>query len=439
MKHLSFLYLLIFISLLSFSSCNKKEEKPKIKYVFLFIGDGMGINHVYISDMYLRKQGLAGISFLNFPNLALTKTNCLDEGKITDSGAGGTAISSGKKTQFYAIGMNRQTGEKFKSIAEIARDNGWKVGIISNVGLNHATPASFYAHVPWRNMYNVISQQMWNSDFDFFAGGGIITQGNRDSMLAIVWDSLKANDYTVVLDKKDFDKALKTSKKVFLTDTLSLNKDNMYYFIDSLNRISLADFTRKAIEFLDNEKGFFLMVEGGKIDWASHANDVATMIYEVYDFDKAIAQAYEFYKKHKDETIIIITSDHETGGLSFGYTATKYDTYLDSLSLQYRSKEFLIHYLREMGAETYAFPILLRKWVKFDYKLNTTPNTNEAFYVNHLIDSLQHKSGISWASNFHTATLIPSFAIGKGSQAYKGIIDNTFTFHHLLKLTGLKK
>ncbi len=439
MRRIVFYFAALFVLVFSFTSCQRQSSDHRVKYVFLFIGDGMGLNHAYISDVYLRKQGFDGISFLQFPHIALTRTNCADKDKITDSGAGGTAIATGHKTQFQAIGMDRNTGEKFKSFAEIARDNGWKVGLITSVGLNHATPAAFYAHVPWRNMYNVISHQMWRSGFDFFGGGGIITNGKRDSMLTIVWDSLKAHGYSVVLNKDNFDRAVASAKRIFMTDTASLERDNMYYMIDSLSRVSLADFTREAIKFLDNPQGFFLMVEGGKIDWAAHANDVAAMIYETKDFDRAIRQALDFYKKHPDETVIIVTADHETGGLSYGYNATHYDTYFDKLKAQRRSKHFLAQYLQRQGAETYAFDPLIKKYVTVDLEIPVTPQTRPAAFVNRFIDSLQHSAGISWTTHSHTGTMIPTYAIGPGTEAYHGIIDNTFTFNLLLKLTVLKQ
>ncbi len=439
MKRIKLILSIVFLLAIIFSSCQQKQPEHKVKYVFVFIGDGMGLNQVYISDTYLRKTGIDEISFLSFPNVALTKTNCADEDKITDSGAGGTAIATGHKTQFHTIGMDKETGEKFPTFAEIAKKNGWKVGIISTVGLNHATPASFYAHVPSRNMYNEISRQMWRSEFDFFGGGGIITRGNRDSMLQVVWDSLRANGYTVILNKDNFDKKLTKASRVFMTDTLSLDKDNIYFQIDSLSRVTLADFTSRAIKFLDNPKGFFLMVEGGKIDWACHANDAAAMIYETLDFDRAIRVAMDFYRKHPDETVIIITADHETGGLSYGYNDTKYDTYFDKLSRQYRSKKFLEEMLKKQGAETYAFKPLVEKYVRVDYDISTTPETTPQDFVNTYVDWLQHEAGIGWTTHSHTGTMIPTYAIGPGTEKYHGIIDNTFTFNFLLKQTGLKK
>ena len=440
MKKIGIYIWLISVLTILFSACQKqKEQQPKIKYVFLFIGDGMGLNQAYISDVYLKQQGYSGISFLNFNHIALTTTNCADTNKITDSGAGGTAISTGRKTQFHAIGMNRKTGEKYPTIAEIAKKNGWKVGIITSVGLNHATPACFYAHVPWRNMYNEISHQMWRSHFDFFGGGGIITQGNRDSMLQIVWDSLRANGYNIVLNKENFSKAISSSKRIFMTDTQSLDVDNIYYQIDSLSRVSLADFTDAAIKFLNNDKGFFIMVEGGKIDWASHANDITAMIYETLDFDKAIRRALEFYNKHPKETIIIVTADHETGGLSYGYNLTKYNTYFDKLNKIHRSKYFLTNLLSKTGAETYAFAPIIKKYVQVDYSISVSPKTTPKEFVDRYIDSVQHSAGISWTTHAHTGTMIPTYAIGPGTEVYNGVIDNTFTFGFLLKSMKLKQ
>lgn len=418
------------------SSCNKNHEQTQkhVKYVFLFIGDGMGTNQAYVSDLYLKKRGFKGITFLHFPTVVLTTTNCADSNKITDSGAGGTAIATGHKTQFQAIGMDRNTGKKFESFAEIAHRHGWKVGLISSVALNHATPACFYAHVPFRHEYNIIASQMLRSGFEFFGGGGLLVNGqNRDSLRALYFDSLRQKGYQVVFNRQNFDKAIKTAKKVFLTDTESLdNSQSIYYMIDSLSHVSLADFTKAAIKFLDNPKGFFLMVEGGKIDWASHANDVATMIYETQDFNRAVEQALQFYQKHPDETIIIVTADHETGGLSLGYDLTRYSLNLQLLAKQYRSKLFLNNYLATTYPEGYNYK--LKKFVKLD--TNLIDRKNFTAMVNELVDALQHKAGISWTTHSHTGTMIPTYVKGVGQDSFHGIIDNTYTFKVLMKLAG---
>jgi alkaline phosphatase len=252
----------------------------------------------------------------------------------------------------------------------------------------------------------------------------------------IFLDSLKAAGYTIALDKSQFDFAVKNSKKVYLTDTASLdNSASMYYMIDSLSRVSLADFTKKAIEFLDNPNGFFIMVEGGKIDWASHANDMATIAYETLDFDRAIRVALDFYRKHPDQTVIIVTADHETGGLALGNNTTGYDTYLEKLSAQWRSKDYLVRALEK--ADKSQYQQVLSQFVHYDFDVNQTEQPGDL--VNQVIDQLQQQAGIGWTSHKHTGTLIPTYVIGPAASQYNGIIDNTYTFEVLLKVTGLKK
>ncbi len=428
-------YLLIFLSVGLFS-CNKDSE-PKAKYVFVFIGDGMGLNHAYITDTYIKNyQKEDGLSFMKFKNIAMTNTSPADTAKITDSGAGGTAIACGRKTQFHAIGMDRNTGEKFKSIAEVARDNGLKVGIITSVGLNHATPACFYAHVPQRSMYNEIAKQMWHSNFDFFGGGSLIVEGkNKDSIRNVFYDSLRANGYKIAFDKSEFDKLAKEkNSKIYLMDTASLDGTAIASMIDGKSRVSLADFTQAAIEHLDNPGGFFIMVEGGKIDWAAHDNDMATVMGEVKDFDKAIRVALDFYKKHPDETVIIVTADHETGGLGYGYAKTHYDTYLWNLSRQHISKYTLTRLLSDQNPGNYSS--IAKKYINLD----KFPKAKDATsFAGKTIDSIDHMSGIGWTTHSHTGTMIPTYAKGPGTKKYHGFIDNTFTYKFILQITGLNQ
>jgi len=276
------------------------------------IGDGMGVAQREIADRYARMKypsrdgGLA----MNKLHASSLTTTVEVSGKITDSAAAGTALACGVKTVNGALCLREDLTTPLRSIAFDAKDEGMKVGIVTSVPIDHATPASFYAQVPKRGMYYEIDEYLVKSDFDYFAGETML--GRKKAKGLVPPDELARNaGYRHVRDRGEFD-ALKRrrSGKVLV-------EHDVGYAIDGKQEISLADFTRKGIELLDNRKGFFMMVEGGKIDWSGHANDLATNIHETLAFDEAVKVALEFCKEHSDESLLVVTADHETGGLKF--------------------------------------------------------------------------------------------------------------------------
>jgi alkaline phosphatase len=277
------------------------------------------------------------ISKLNFTQLtSLGMSTTFDAGSfITDSASAGTAIASGNKTLSGVINMDPTKTTKFQSIAEMAKAADMKVGIVSSVSIDHATPASFYAHQPTRSNYYDIEIELGKSGFDYFGGGGFLTPKGKDNDKADAFDEAKKNGYKVVNTKEEFNKLdTKSGKILAVSPVLDSEKALPYSINKNTDGITLADFTQKGIDVLDNQKGFFMMVEGGKVDWSCHANDASTTIQEVIAFDDAVKKAIDFYNKHKDETLIITTADHETGGLGIGFAGTDYSTFFDKLGKQ---------------------------------------------------------------------------------------------------------
>ncbi|MBI9038669.1 MAG: alkaline phosphatase [Bacteroidales bacterium] len=332
--------LAIFINNFSFFAAigqtSLEPDQKKAKYIFLFIGDGMGISQSIISDIYLKSiyKTDTSLFFTCFPVCGLTSTTCVDS-YITDSGAAGTALACGQKTMTGVIGMDSTKTIKLRSIADKLKEKNYKIGIVSNVSLNHATPAVFYAHQPSRNNYNEIAIEMAESKVDYFGGGGIKVYSDSLINLERIYEIFNKNDFNIINDKEIFENWKSEDGKLYaINPILSSGESTPYVIDDSKESISLADFTQKGIELLDNENGFFMMVEGGKIDWACHSNDAATVITETLAFNEAIGQALEFYKSHPDETLIIVTADHETGGLSVGWSGTHYSVYYNLLRHQ---------------------------------------------------------------------------------------------------------
>jgi alkaline phosphatase len=318
-------------------------ETSNAKYVFLFIGDGMGVAQRSAAELY--KANLADtktgawqeVTLLmnSFPAQGMTTT--YDAGSIiTDSASAGTAIATGQKTLSGVISMDAEKKNKLETIAEVAHDKGWKVGIITSVSLDHATPAVFYAHTSSRkNMYAIAEQMVW-SGFEYFAGGSLAQRkGSDGKSLDNLIFAQKAGYKVVEGDKAEFEKLTSSDGKVIAINPVVDNDAAMPYEMDRTEgEITLAEFTRKGIELLDNPTGFFMMVEGGKIDWACHANDAMASIRDTLAFDDAIAEAYKFYEEHPGETVIIVTGDHETGGMTIGFAGTQYDNFFKKLENQ---------------------------------------------------------------------------------------------------------
>lgn len=390
------------------SSCCTTNQK-QAKYVFYFIGDGMGFSHVALTEAYNaakeNKIGSEPLAFTQFPAMGMATTYSASN-MITCSSAAGTALSTGFKTKNHMLGVDPDTNDVY-SIAKFIHENGYKVGVMSTVTIDHATPASFYAHSAYRNDYYAIAAQLPESGYEFFGGGGfggIEKQGDRKPL----YDIVAENGYTVAFGADEFN-AKKTSaqKILFFQDSARANNILPYSFERTAEDLSLAQVVKAAIEFLDNDKGFFIMAEGGQIDWAAHANDVVNTIHETIDFDEAIQVAYEFYKQHPDETLIVVTADHETGGVTLGRTKG-YTFDLSSVP------DRLAHKSTEERADINNY-------------MEHTP-----------IDSLSKAAKIGWTTTSHTGGAVPVFAVGAGSQNFIGRMDNTDIPKKIMNAMGME-
>ena len=335
-----FMYTLLFV-LLTGSMYGQQA-----KYVFYFIGDGMGVNQVNGTEMYLaEKEGRIGVTpllFTTFPVAGMATTFSATN-SVTDSSAAGTALATGAKTYNGAIGMDNDKNV-LQTVAEQAKKAGKKVGVTSSVSVDHATPAAFYAHQPSRSMYYEIALDLPKAGFDFYAGAGFLkptTTADKKEAPSI-FPIFEESGYTVAKGMDDYQSKVADAQKMVLVQKEGVDPSCLPYAIDRKEGdLTLTEITESAISFLTKgkNKGFFLMVEGGKIDWACHGNDPATAFEEVIDMDNAIKVAYEFYKKHPKETLIVVTADHETGGLGLG--TAKYELHLKSLINQKQSQDLL--------------------------------------------------------------------------------------------------
>ena len=353
MKKLTSLLLFLVLSVLSL-------QAQQAKYVFYFIGDGMGTNQVLGTEMYLSELkgeiGVTPLLFAQFPYAAMVSTFSATNG-VTDSAAAGTALATGHKTKNGSVGVTKDQTE-VSSVAVWAKENGYRVGVSTSVTVDHATPASFYAHQGDRGSSYQIGLDLIEAGFDFYAGSDFDDPTNfrasrrEGKTYDNLYDLTQKAGYTLARGYKDYQKKAKKAEKMILFQTeeaSAIDRASIPYAIDrKKGDMTLAEITRAGINFLskDASKGFFLMVEGGKIDWAGHANDAATTFQEVLDFDEAIKVAYEFYEQHPDETLIVVTADHETGGLVLGNGA--YALNLQALKAQKVSEGNYTAVLKEL-------------------------------------------------------------------------------------------
>lgn len=452
MKRLS--YLLLFVLLAGMASAQTA------KYVFYFIGDGMGVNQVNGTEMYLAEQegriGAKSLLFTTFP-VASVATTFSATNSVTDSSAAGTALATGSKTYNGAIGMDDQK-QPLQSVAAQAKAAGKKVGVATSVSVDHATPAAFYAHQPDRDMYYEIATDLPKAGFDFYAGGGFLkptTTADKKEAPSI-FPIIEAAGYTVARGLQEYQAKAAEAGKMVLIQKEGAAPDCLPYAIDRQEGdLSLAEITQSAIDFLTKgkDKGFFLMVEGGKIDWACHGNDAATVFHEVVDMDNAIRVAYEFYKKHPKETLIVVTADHETGGLGLG--TGPYKLNLKVLDAQKQSQDELsraITNLRRMrkvinweemkeflGEKMGFWKELPLNW---EQEKMLRDAYEDSFVKKHVVfeESLYAKTEplavaakkvmsqlayLGWCSGGHSAGYVPVYAIGAGSKLFMGKMDNT--------------
>ena len=339
MKRLAILFIL---ALAALSSGCKPESAPQIKYVFYMIGDGMGINQVIATEQYNKATGKGPekINFAYFPVRGFVTTVSASS-LVTDSAAGGTALASGVKTYNSAVGVDENVNP-VSSLTDWAKAAGFGTGVITSVGINHATPACFMAHTDKRRNYEEIALQFLDAPVDFAAGGGFITRDHEPAYF-----EHKADSAGITVLRADFSAVDNIKGRVLCLGNRP--QSDLPYAIDrEEGDVTLSDFVDAGIRYLEanyGDKGFFMMVEGGMIDYGGHGNDAAACFQELTDFAAAMDIVLAFKEKHPEETLIVVTADHETGGLMLG--SGRYEMHPELLAWQTHSTPVLTAMFRE--------------------------------------------------------------------------------------------
>ena len=440
------------------------------KYIFYYIGDGMGMGQVMSAECYNRlvRGSDKPLLMMQFP-VASTITTYSASSPVTASAAAGTALSTGYKTNNGMLGVTPDSAA-VTSVAKELFDMGYGVGIVTSVAPDDATPGAFYSHVPKRSMYYEIGKDAASCGYDFIGGANLRGVKDKKGNPTDLMQVFAENNVAVV---RGIDALNATdSRRLVLLNTDSISVNDIGYTIDSIPGVlTLPVMTEACLRHLDEKNGhekFFMMVEGGNIDHGGHGNDAGTIIKEVLNFQEAIKVGYDFYLAHPEETLIIITADHETGGMGLGNNIVGYDLHPHYYDYQKVSKDTFSDYCKAIMKSRRIFEwedmqeFLTEKLGFWKYVPLTDDQTvalkdsfekcfkkregedQKTLYNNFnefttlVFRTLDNFTGIGWTTNGHTGGLVPVYAIGAGAEKFASFSDNTDIPKRIRELVGIK-
>lgn len=426
------------------------------KYVFYFIGDGMGVGAVSLAQAYNRIVfgNNQPLNMMQLPVASLAFTHSASS-PVTDSAAAGTALATGSKTCNGMLGVLPDSSEVV-SIASMLHDKGYGIGLVTTVAPDDATPGAFYAHQPSRSMYYEIGRDAVASGFDFIAGANLRGLKDKNGNTTDLLDMFEQNQVSVVRGIAGLSEA--RYRKVLLLGENVQSDNEIGLAIDSIEgAMTLPAMTRACLDHLmaNTPDRFFMMVEGGSIDHAGHANDAATNVMETLSFDASLGIACEFYRSHPDETLIVVTADHETGGLILASRSVHYDMRPEYLKYQRMSKDSFSAHCKALLHSRIAFgwndmkeflsdrlglythvPVsenddaMLRDMFERTFELRNTSDQNGMYnnfnaFAGAVYALISDVSGVGWTTWDHSGTPVPVFAAGVGAERFSQMQDNT--------------
>ena len=460
----------VFLASVLFSVFSNLNAQEAPKYIFYFIGDGMGMGHVAATQTY--KRMILGdeepLLMMQFPVSGVLTTYSASS-PVTDSAAAGTALATGYKTKNSMLGMDTDS-VAVESIAAQLFSEGYGIGLVTSVPPDDATPGAFYAHVPNRGMYYDITVQAAQSGYQFLGGSKLRGLTDKAGNPTDLLDVLKQYNMEYV---KGTDAARSsTSERILMVSPEGIDTYQIGYTIDSIpGAMTLPEMTEVCLSHLQKwcPEKFFMMVEGGNIDYAGHSNDGGAAIKEVLNFDQTLRLAYDFYNEHPEETLIIVTADHDTGGLAIGSIFTGYNMQPQYIDYQKISKDrfndecmailksrriFTWDDMKEMLKENLGFwagvPVNEKQTALLEEKFTKTfemrnSENQKTLYQNFdefsetVFNIFNDICGIGWVTYNHTGNYVPVYAIGVDADKFAGLHDNTNIPMIIREITGLPK
>ena len=431
-------------------SQSEAAQPPTPKYIFIFLADGAGITHMEITRMFNRhlyKEGLTiSDKVMKEGSLGLLTTHAADS-LVTDSSAAATALASGCKAKSGSVGVC-EDGSIPKTVLELAKEKGMRIGLVTNSTIYDASPAAFAGHVPDRKLYSPIIDQYLQLEPDLLLGGGrdlflpTSQPGSRRRDESNMIDSFKKRGYTYVSDKQ----GLSQVREAKVLGLFSLRDMSFELDRDKDLEPAVSDMTQAAIRILQegNRKGFVAFIENENIDSAGHMLDVASLIQAYREFDRAVGLAYEFYKKHPAETLLLVTSDHETGGLGFtGKPPFDALRKIEAIRISFSKAIEMLGQNPSSGAidklvseyfkgfvlaPELKEAIIKKKPFGPAFRLSPTAAALAMMVASH--------TQAYWISSGHTNQPVFVAALGAGAERFRGYQDNTDFARHLFALLG---
>jgi alkaline phosphatase len=420
-----------------------------VKNLVFGLSDGMGPASMTLARTVGGRDSLVLDALLS----GTSRTRSSDS-LVTDSAAGATAYASGAKSFNGAIGVDPK-GLPLGTLLEVAQRRGMPVGLVCTSRMTHATPAAFSAHALFRDFEQFIASQQANLTIDVMLGGGRDKFAARPDMRNLLAE-LASRGVTVLNDAAEFrsfasDLASKDLRTVKVAGLFT--GDHMSYSVDrkASEEPSLAEMTALALNVLSAKAGaagFFLMVEGSRIDMAAHDNDASTQVGEVLAYDEAIGTVLEFIKREPD-TLLVSTSDHETGGLSLGLrnvslgAKVTYNWYPERLRAAKRSAFATSRLIAT--SDSAAIPSLVRDYVGADLSADEVQKyvdlkangTSEFVMMLQLGNDQARRSLLGWSTTGHSGVDVNLYAAGRGAERFRGSLENTQVGQRMAEALGL--
>ena len=415
------------------------ENLNSPKNIIMVVGDGMGPSFTTAYRMFADDPNTAEVEQTVFDRLLVGMASThpdSDTGYITDSAAGATALSTGVKTYNGAIGVDANK-QPVQTVLELAKIQGRKTGIAVTSQINHATPASFGAHNESRQNYDQIADSYFDTKingqfvFDVMLGGGWKYFIRDDRNLV---EQFKAAGYQYVDDITQLDSVRAG------TPLLGLFADSgMPWALDSANNMRLPALTKAAIRQLENDQGYFLLIEASQVDWAGHGNDIGSSMAEMHDLAVALEWLEQYLIKTPD-TLLVVTADHSTGGLSIGANGNyswspKWLKNLKASPVEIATQLITAEDRGALATDLLGFELTTEEISS----LNVIESDEPRPFHNAISKILDNRSNTGWTTTGHTGVDVPIFAKGVGSERFRGHMDNTRIAQTMFELLRNKK